>query len=356
VTIGTGSGSASAPNAAVPGKVLSVSPDGTLLVVTDKNRQTISIVSASNGGIDSTYGGIGTSAVWTPDSQTVYITTLDGTTNSPYQTHTLLQYSLFTKWQAVPTDRTTTPTNETYTTAVVTVPSIGAYFSGPIYTEGRSYCPAGKITSTGPPPVVTNSFAPVADTQNVANDALFATSDGVHILGAHAATGAGNSVLNDLEVTLPTTQACPQPGTTPPTPTFTSSPFQKFLTGVNATEITGVYAGSNSAAAFVTYIGSGSVLPLYLPAATGVGTLSNVPLTGGATAPISGVFSTDNFTFYTGTTGDNAVHLITLTYPSGGTPTAVDSGATLTPALPAYTGPGTAPVNLIVQFPKKAKS
>jgi hypothetical protein len=363
VTINTSSNSASTPNVNVPGTILSISPDGTQLVVTDTARQTVSIIAASNGGVTSSYGAVGTSAVWTPDSQIVYITTASGTANSTYTTPTLLQYSLFAKWQPVTTD-------EVYTTGVVTVPSVGAYFAGApqsppppqpslplvpaLNTEGRSYCSTGSITSNGPPPVVTNTFAPLADTKAVQNDALFATSDGVHILGAHAVSGTGNSSLNDLEVTLPTTAACPMPNTTGVT--FNSSPFKKFLTGINASAITGVYAGSNSAAAFVTYIGSSGLLPLYLPSASGVGTLSNVQLLNGATAPISGVFSTDNFTFYTGTTGDNAVHLITLTYPSGGTPTAVDSGATLTPALPAATGSGSAPVNLIVQYPKKAKS
>jgi hypothetical protein len=353
VTVNTANNSASAPNVNVPGTVLSISPDGTQLVVTDTVRQTVSIVSSS-GNVSSTYGGVGTSAVWTPDSQIVYITTADGTPNSAYPTPTLLQYSLFTKWQPVTTD-------EVYTASVVTVPSVGAYFAGaPVAplsspnTEGRSYCSAGTITSVGPPSVVTNQFAPTADTKAVPNDALFATSDGLHILGAHAVSGTGNSSLNDLEVSLPSNVPCPMPGAA--NVAFTSSPFKTFLTGINASYITGVFAGSNSAAAFVTYIGTSGLLPLYLPTATGVGTLTNVALTGTATAPISGVFSTDNFTFYTGTTGDNAVHLITLTYPSGGTPTAVDSGASLTPALPAASGSGTAPVNLIVQYPKKAKS
>jgi hypothetical protein len=352
VTINTANNSASAPNTNIPGTVLSVSPDGTQLVVTDTARQTVSLVATSNGTVNTSYGGTATSAVWTPDSQAVYIT-LAATT--AYPTPTLLQYSLFTKWQVV------APLDEVYTAATVTVPSVGAYFAGANNTEGRSYCPAGTQASTGPPPVINNSFAPSADTQAVPNDALFATSDGLHILGAHAVNGTGNSVLNDLEVTLPTTTPCPQPPVTSSNSVkFTSTPFKKFLTGINASAITGVYAGSNSAAAFVTYIGSSGFLPLYLPASTGVGTLTNVPLASGTagtpTAPISGVFSTDNFSFYTGTTGDNAVHIITLTYPSGGTPTAVDSGATLTPALPAASGSGSAPVNLIVQYPKKAKS
>jgi hypothetical protein len=342
--VSTSNSSASAPNQNIPGTVLSVSPDGTQLVVTDPVRQTISLVSASSLSVETFYGGVGTTAVWTPDSETVYITTQASTS---YPVPTLLQYSPFTKWQPIVTD-------EVYTSATVTVPNVGAYFSGATYTEGRSYCTTGTITSAGPPPVVTSNFAPMSDQKIFADDVLAATTDGAHILGAHAVAGAGNTVLNDLEVTLPVTQACPLPGA--PAPAFTSSRFNKTLAGVTATAVTGVYPSTNSVVAPITYIGTGGVLPVYYPTATGLGTLINVPLSSG-TAPLAGVFSTDSLTFFTGTATDNLVHLITFTYPvGGGAPTATDS-STIPPNLPIYNGNGTtyAPVNLLVQYPKKTK-
>jgi hypothetical protein len=360
MTLTTSNNAATTPNQNVPGTVLSVSPDGTQIVVTDPIRQTISLISSSLA-VETTYEGVGTSAVWTPDSQTVYVTTQDGpaTTSNPnpsYTTPTLLQYTLFTKWQPIVTD-------EVYTSAVITVPSVGAFFSGAATTDGRSYCPSGTITSAGPPPVVVNTFAPLAkdpavpndlEDRPVINDQLAATSDGIHILGAHA-VGA-NSVLNDLQVVLPITESCPQPGG--PVPTFSSTPFSRALTGVTATSITGVFPSTNSVVAPITYIGTGSVLPVYYPAPSGLGNLVDVKLSGTATAPLSGVFSTDSFTFYAGTATDNEVHLITFTYPTGGgAPTATDSSQ-LTPNLPAYGGTGStyAPVNLLAQYPKKAKS
>ena len=49
------------------------------------------------------------------------------------------------------------------------------------------------------------------------------------------------------------------------------------------------------------------MLPLYQP---GTGALTNIPLTGTATAPVAGVYSSDDTTFYAGTSGDNQVHVI----------------------------------------------
>jgi len=52
------------------------------------------------------------------------------------------------------------------------------------------------------------------------------------------------------------------------------------------------------------------LLPAYQIPASGVGTLSNVQLSGGAKAPISGIFSPDETLFFVGTTGDNLVHFV----------------------------------------------
>jgi hypothetical protein len=141
-------------------------------------------------------------------------------------------------------------------------------------------------------------------------------------------------------------------------PTFTSSITSYPLTGITTTGIIGVLPSNNSALAFVTYTGSSGKLPYYIVPATGNGTLGFVTLGNGATtasAPVAGVFSTDNFTFYVGTSGDNQVHEIALTYPTTGVPTATETtGVVLTPNLPVASGTGIATPNLLVQRPKKS--
>jgi trimeric autotransporter adhesin len=95
--------------------------------------------------------------------------------------------------------------------------------------------------------------------------------------------------------------------------------------------------------------------------------VTSVTLTGGASlAPVAGAFSTDNLTFYVGTSGDNLVHTIAVN-SSGATPTAADSGTPIVPNLPCATGstyivatppcPANVTVgtpNLLVQRPKKS--
>jgi len=363
MSVATASNTVSAANQLIPGIVLSVSPDGSTVVVTDPVRQTISLVSAANNGVTTSYGGVGTSASWSPDDQAVYITTT---------TDTVLTHSTFTDWQ-------TSTADEVYSDVTVTVPSVGAYFAGAKFTDGRSYCPASTV-GTGNPPNVSNQFIPLVDEKAVMTDELAATTDGKHILGAHAITG-GTSTLSDIDVTLPTNAGCPIPPAAQPTVGYFTSTVNGPLplAGINAAKITGVEPSSNSAAAFVTYTlpagatsGGGSI-PLYFPPASGSGTIQLLTLGNGATAaaaPVSGVFSTDNFTFYVGTgapdgtSANNDVHLITMTYPTGGQPTATEvTGSEITPQLPVCdpnpagacqaTGVGYAPVNLIAQHPKK---
>jgi hypothetical protein len=111
----------------------------------------------------------------------------------------------------------------------------------------------------------------------------------------------------------------------------------------------GVVPASNSALAFVTYTGSSGLLPEYIPA---TGAVNYLQLGNGATtatAPLSGVFSTDNLNFYAGAS-DGQVHLISI----NGT-TATETGV-LKPALPLATGSGNAPVDLIAQHPKRLQS
>lgn len=351
-------------NQSIPGEVLSLSPDGSTLVITDPSRNTISLVTAS-GGVETTYGGTATEAHWSPDAQTVYITTVTGE---------VLTHSTFTDWQ------TATPApSENYTDVAMTVPFYGAYFAGPATTDGRSYCSISTAESTGNPPAVINSFIPLAGSQAVSTDRIAATTDGKHMIGAHAVAGvAGASTFTDLLLGAPVL-SCPIPplggGVSAPV-TFTSSAATYPLAGVNASvnsasvpyqapmAITGVYTSPNSLAAFATYTGTTNLLPFYVIPSSGAGTLQLLPLSNGASAsanPVAGVFSQDNFSFYVGTYGsngagasaDNDVHIFTLSYPGGTTATAAETGV-ITTNLPAAAGTGYAPVNLLVQKLKKS--
>jgi hypothetical protein len=320
----------SAANQNITGKVLSVSPDGGTVVVTDPIRQTVSLV--AGGNVVSTYGGVGTSAQWSPDSATVYITALN---------NQLLVHSTFTGWLA------TTTANQ-YVDVAVTVPSVGAFFAtNTNITEGRSYCPqlvsTAPGTTPGAPPVTTNIFYPVANDTAVKTDKVAATNDGFHILGATVTPAA---TVNDIAVDLahqPQALACPT--TTGPL-AFNSSVTPHPIPGVTATAITGIVPASNSALSFVTYIGTSGLLPEYIPS---TGAISNVALSSGAVAPVAGIFSSDNLTFFAGTSGDNQVHLITI----NGT-TATDTSV-IAPKLPDANGNIVAP-NLLVQRPKRSNS
>jgi hypothetical protein len=319
-----------------PGTVIGLSPDGSTVVISDPVKQ-ITTLESSSGSVITTYGGVGTRAQFTPDSQTVYITA--GPTNSPGTQ--LLVYSSYTGWTSItPATTASTPVSD----VAVTVPSVGAYFAGPS-TTARGYCSIS--TPAVPPNSENNIFYPPANDANTAaavTDRIAATNDGLHILGVTATTSP-SPTLTDLHVTIPT-GACPTVGGL----TFTSlPPLTTALTPVtvnpgNGGAITGIFPASDSSIAFVTYNGTGGVLPAYTPAATGNGTTTYIKLSGTAIAPVSGVLSADNMTFYAGTLGDNLVHLITRS-------TLTDS-STLAPNLTSPTG-AVVPVNMIVQKPRR---
>ncbi len=332
MTISTAGNGASAANQAIPGTVLAVSPDGNTVVVTDPSRQTVSLV--SNGNIVTTYGNVvGTSAAWSPDSQTVYITT-----NSP---DVLLTHSAFNNWQVSSTN------GLIYTDAAVMVPHVGAYFAAGTETDGRSYCSTTTTATPGNPPTTANSYYPVADVDGAHTQVLAATTDGKHILGADLPSASSTPILDDLLLSIPT-QALDCTTTNGPI-TFSSSPTVHPLSSITATAVDSVVPASNSALAFVTYTGSSGLLPEYIPS---TGAVTYLTLANGATAstaPLAGVFSTDNLTFYAGAS-DGQVHLISIS----GT-TATETGV-LKPALQNASGSGNAPVNLIAQKPKKTQS
>jgi hypothetical protein len=322
-------------NQAIPGTVLSVSPDGATVVVTDPIRQTVSLVVGGNA--TSTFGGVGTRAQWSPDSQTVYIAAAN---------NQLLVHSVYNGWYS-------TPTTTQYVDVAVTVPSVGAFFAtNTNVTEGRSYCATSTIAATGNPPAVANVFYPVANDTTVQADRIAATTDGLHILGATVApTPTVSDIVDNLSQNSPKLPGAQPDGplactTATSSVVFNTSATTHPLTGIAATSITGVDPASNSLLAFVTYTGTSGLLPEYIP---GTGTVTTVPLSSGATAPVAGVFSTDNKTFYAGTTGDNQVHLITVT----GT-TATDTSV-IAPKLPDPNGNVVVP-NLLVQRPKKTQS
>jgi len=182
-----------------------------------------------------------------------------------------------------------------------------------------------------------------------------ATNDGLHILGARAAGSAATFTDLLLGTGSPASGlpvgACPGNNAL----AFTANPVlaNVALPGVTATAITGVNATSDSSVAFVTYLGSGGVLPLYKPSAGGVGTLSNIPLVvtgaGTPTAPVAGVVSADNSTFFIGTSGDNAVHLINRSTLTD------DPTKAIVPKLPGANGNPVTP-DLLVQKPRKSIS
>jgi hypothetical protein len=180
----------------------------------------------------------------------------------------------------------------------------------------------------------------------------------LHLLGA---TVAPTATFSDLSIVGTTgapgvpTGACPSTATPTSGLKFNTTPvLTSVLSGIAATAITGVVPTSDSTIAFVTYTGTGGVLPSYTPmtvaagaAATGPGTLGSIKLSGTATAPVAGVFSVDNLTFFAGTSGDNQVHLINRT--------TLKDASTIAPKLPDANGNIVVP-NLLVQRPRKTTS
>ena len=324
----------------VRGNVLAVSPDSGTIVISDPQRGQVYLYTSA-GAITSIYGGVGTRAVWSPDSQTVYIAA----------GNQILVHSTFSGWKAI------APTTPIGTDVTVTVPAVGAYFSGPT-TTARGYCPITTTSGTTAPPAASNQFYPPADVAATATDRVASTSDGFHILGASAAT----DTLSDIEVSLASKAAgslsasggivCPANGSGL---TFTNTIATTPLTGATPTAITGILPTTDSRVAFITYTGTGGVLPYYQPTnlsptgnTTGVGilgTYNTIPLSGAATAPVAGTISADNSTAYIGTAGDSLVHII-----STGTLTETK---TIAPALPsASTSGGLAVPNLLVERPR----
>lgn len=329
----------------VQGQVIAVSPDSLTAVVSDSARNLISVFNTSTSTLTTQYTGVGTRAAYTPDGSTLYVTTAD---------NRLLVYSAFTSWQSYDLSAAGTLND-----VAVAVPSVGAFVTGTTAIITRSYCP----DTTGPSTV----FYPQAANTTVSadvSDRAVALSDGRHLLNVRLAAAGGTPVLND--VTFPTSTAndgangtrtfngvlptgdCPEAGVAPAIGTAVNTAV---LTGVNAAQITGVVATTDATQAFATYLpvsgapSTGTKLPVYAPLASGVGTVTNVTLKDGATAPVVGVLSSDNKFFFAGTAGDNQIHQITRA-------TLTDT-TTYNPKLPSVANStGTATPNLLVQYPR----
>ena len=317
----TASNSVTKQDNTVSGTVLAVSPDNSTVIVTDPVRA-LTYLYLSAGGVSTEYGGVATTASWSPDSSTVYITTTDGR---------LLVHSNFTGWSSI-------NLTNIATSSAITVPNAGVYLGGnPV--DVRTNCPSTTISGIGLSQTTTNVFYPdLGPVAGVNATQLAATNDGLHILGA-STTAFTNIATN------PKSGGCPV--------AFTSTPGAPLpITAASATTVNSVLATSDSAFAFVTYQGTGGVVPQY---AIGTGTLTNIPLqktsNGTPLDAISGAISADNNTLYIGSEGDNVIHILTR-----GTTGFTDSTAPIVPALPVFNGNGYAAPNLLVQRPRKATS
>jgi hypothetical protein len=317
----TSANSLSSQNPNVPGVVLAVAPNDQTVLINDQVRQVFYIY-ASSGTVSATFGGMGTSAQWTPDSKTLYIT--DSAAAGPGHTDTLYVYNANTGFTSY--DLTASGGAEHL---AVTIPGVGAYLSGNP-TVAHTWCPAGTVNN-----YASMVFYPQGDSVTQANDVLAATADGEHILGA--AYAGGGVTFNDISVAIPTTTTASGAVTPAPCPpatagvltplmiTHTVNPPQTLTisaTAVNqiVTSPSAVTQGTGTAPtnlSFITYNGvtPNATLPYYTQtfgsAAPGP-PVKYVTLNGASaiTAPVAGAFSADSTYFFVSTSGDNLIHYI----------------------------------------------
>ncbi len=314
-----------------PGVVLAVSPDNSTLLINDRQRQVFYLYNTA-AGINSSNGGLGNAAAWTPDSKTLYIT--DNASLGAPHTDTLYVYNQNTGWTTYPLPPSPLPQNTlppnvgiagTVQNPALTIPSVGAYLRGSP-TEAHTWCPTGTVGSV--------AFYPLGDTvldtsnNPVRTDTLAATTDGQHILGA--ALVNGGVTLYDIGVTIPSAVQCPGAGSNTLSPlTIQHTVNQKALGNVSANAVNQVVPSPASNLAFITYTGtaSGASLPYYIPGSCtpgiggapptcAAGTVNYLPLGGSAaaaiTAPIAGAFAPDDTLFFVSTAGDNLIHYISV--------------------------------------------
>jgi trimeric autotransporter adhesin len=365
-------------NINVPGVVLAVSPDNSMVLINDQAQQKFYVYNVS-GGTYTPFGGLGNAAAWSPDSKTLYITdnaALNSTTSSLEQgitghTDTLYVYSE-KNWTtyALPSSPLSStlppgilpssvslpnpmpsnvPLASTVQTPALTIPSVAAYLRGSP-TEAHAWCPSGTVGNYS-----SVTFYPLADTVEdasstpVQTDALVSSTDGEHILGA--AVSGSVVALSDIDITIPKYN-CLYSDTdsgysanhellngeilSPLTLTHTQNTQTLDSDKVKATAINQVIASPQSKLAFVTYTAdannTNAELPYYVPVSgSAFGTLGYVSLTGSSaiSAPLAGAFTSDDTLFFVSTAGDNLLHYISV-------PTLTDTKQ-LSPDLPACT-------------------
>jgi hypothetical protein len=323
----TSSNAIAKQDTSVPGVVLAVSPNNSLVLINDQVRQVFYLYSAAAGG-STTFGGLGAAAQWTPDSKTLYVTD-SAALNNPSagitgHTNTLYVYNVNTGWTTYDLSASGGSQN-----VAITIPSVGAYLSGSS-TVARTWCPSGTVGNAA-----SILFYPQGDLVPVQTDTLAATTDGQHILGA--AMVGGGVTLSDIGVTIPTTACTVTTSGTGATQVQTLSPLNithtlnqaqiappSSLGNVNALAVNQVVASPASNLAFVTYTANPSntkaLLPYYQPVSgstspTGaLGTLGYVALTGSSaiSAPLVGAFTPDDAYFFVSTAGDNKIHQISI--------------------------------------------
>jgi hypothetical protein len=338
-------------DANVPGTVLAVAPNNLSILINDSTRKLFYLYTPS-AGTYTTYSGVGTSAQWTPDAKTLYIT---GATAGGVPA--LFVYNTNTGFTTYLLDAVqTTPATD----LALTVPGVGAFLSGSP-TVVNAWCPEISSTKT-----IIQAY-PNAGSVHVPTDVLAATTDGAHILGAKR-TSATAATLYDIGVSFADSLdngACPSvaSGGTFTSTNITKSPITTptppsgalgLPANVELSALNQVVASPASNLAFVTYTAtSGSTgtatLPYYQPTTSGtLGTLGQIPFvepasaTSHATAPVAGAFSLDDNLFFVSTSGDNLVHYIsvsTLKDTQQIAPGLVDANGNVVPATFIATKP-----------------
>jgi hypothetical protein len=360
MAISTVSNTITTQTSAVPGVVLAVSPNNSQLLINDQVRQIFYLYNIS-GGSATTFGGMGTAAAWTPDSDTLYIVDSAAQNNTPANvaagitghTDALYVYNSGTGWitYALPCSVAgpSCPSPSTGAQSLaVTVPSIGAFLSGSS-TVAHTWCPSGTVGN-----YASMSFYPQGpspdNTVATQTDVLAATTDGKHILGA--STTGSSITLSDIGVTIPELNCLPSVSD-PNYPLLIGDTLSPLVLGTTLTQpqptITATAATLNqvvpspaSNLAFITYTppttgaATGVKLPFYVP---GSGALSSVTFKGSLaasiTAPLTGAFTPDNTLFFVSTAGDNMIHYISI--PLVTTNPASADTQQISPNLPACT-------------------